>query len=537
MSAFIAALVYAWISHGAALVLMPLSIAFNYLLRVLVTWGFAALALFTIQDWMAAMAVVAFAAVLLAPHEAPKRAAFFVSIVPCLPVYMVAPLPFPGLNYLLEASHYKLLSVCLLLPLFFVRRRSDELALASRTDHSKVAKVLDLCVLAYVIYTAIIVANAVNLTSSLRYAVDQSLNLALPYFALRYAIQTMDDVEVVLEGFLVASIMLALVCLVSTAKQWDFYWLLNNNSIMNVYDNRAGFLRIHGPASTHSLGYHLAVGVVILYYLRQRLRLIWIQYRVLQVALLGGMFFTNSHGAIAGLAVAWASYAVIRLKNNFLRICMLFIFVNVVIMGGAWLLVGNAGTADVYGSIGYRQLLFQIGSAYVLENPIFGHYNFYSNPVFEPLRQGQGIIDITNLYLQILLHYGFVGGVLFFSIMMVPLAAIVRLSFRISSIITAKARELGQGRTSASSPSLDRQKSIEQDVLKWRKFAAIAFGAQMGWLFLVGTTSDVGLTIHLGVFCAVLCRIAWRFGRHTVASIAEPPAHRVELHEPAVFQR
>lgn len=520
MSAFISALAYSWISHCAAFLLMPRAMALNYRLRVLVTWAVAALALFTIQDSMTVMSVVAFAAVLFAPHEAPKRAAFFVSVAPCLPVYLAAPLPFPGLNYLLGASHYKLIAVSLLLPLFFLRRLPDEFAFASRTDRSKGAVVLDFSVIVYIVYTAIIVANSFNLTSSLRFAFDQSLTLALPYFALRYAIRTVDDVEIVLEGFLVAAIMLALVSLVSTAKQWDFYLLLNPASMPEL---RAGFVRIHGPANTHSLGYHLAAAVVILAFLRRHLKIGWRPYWTLHIVLIGGMYFANSQGAVVSLAVALVACFVISLKSNFLRTGVLGVLVAGCLLGGAWLLVGRTGAADVYGSIEYRQRLFEIGSAYILEHPIFGDYNFYSNPVFEPLRQGQGIIDITNLYLQILLHYGFVGGILFFSIMMVPLVAIVHLSFRLSGLTDSSSRELGQGRIMASSPGVEPQKFAELSVMKWRRLAAVAFGTQMGWLVLVGTTSDVGLTIHLGIFCAALCRVVWNLGTQTAASIADQP--------------
>lgn len=120
MGAFISALGYAWLSHGLAFLTMPRMMKSNYWLRAIAIWAFAALVLFIIQDWMAVMAVVALAAVLFAPREPSKRVAFFVSIAPCLPVYLTAPLPFPGINFLLEASHYKLLAVFLLLPVFFL---------------------------------------------------------------------------------------------------------------------------------------------------------------------------------------------------------------------------------------------------------------------------------------------------------------------------------------------------------------------------------------------------------------------------------
>jgi O-antigen ligase len=70
------------------------------------------------------------------------------------------------------------------------------------------------------------------------------------------------------------------------------------------------------------------------------------------------------------------------------------------------------GTVDV-GSVTYRTRLLELSMEVFWKNPWFGNLTFLRDPVLEELRQGQGIIDITNTYLAYALTYGIVGLLLF----------------------------------------------------------------------------------------------------------------------------
>ena len=133
---------------------------------------------------------------------------------------------------------------------------------------------------------------------------DQLIALAIPFFAIRLAIKSLDDVDTFLKAFLVASIFLAAVALIASLKRWDFYWMLQPPSILATPDLRGGFVRINATASTHSLGFHCAAGLVVLQYLSAQLKIGWIKLNVARFVLLTGIYFTDSRGAMGGLAVA-----------------------------------------------------------------------------------------------------------------------------------------------------------------------------------------------------------------------------------------
>jgi hypothetical protein len=95
---------------------------------------------------------------------------------------------------------------------------------------------------------------------------------------------------------------------------------------------------------------------------------------------------------------------------------------------------------------------------------------------FDSLIQGQGIIDITNLYLLVALRFGLLGLTLFFVPFMVT---IYKLVFTEYSDPGGETRKLQHMRT-------------------------VICSLLAGWLVLVVTTSDVGLTLHLGILLVAL---------------------------------
>lgn len=65
------------------------------------------------------------------------------------------------------------------------------------------------------------------------------------------------------------------------------------------------------------------------------------------------------------------------------------------------------------GSVDYRARLLDVSLEVFKQNPIAGDYFFMRNPLLEQMRQGAGIIDMVNTYLQVALPYGAVGLMLF----------------------------------------------------------------------------------------------------------------------------
>jgi O-antigen ligase len=60
-------------------------------------------------------------------------------------------------------------------------------------------------------------------------------------------------------------------------------------------------------------------------------------------------------------------------------------------------------------TIDYRQRLFQVGVEHILENPLFGSFDFLLSEQAQELKQGNGMIDLVNTFLGVGLNSGLVG--------------------------------------------------------------------------------------------------------------------------------
>jgi hypothetical protein len=468
MPAHIAALVHAMLAMGLAAAVLPADTFGGLRLRALGAWFLAALLLFMLDDPFVIFTVLFLAYLTLGPAAPGKRVAFFILIAPAFPVYMQQYLPFPGINYLLLLDYYRVASCALLVPLLFIPKPDD----TPRLTWS----ITDSCVVTYVIYSSMMVASVDTLTSGLRFMLEQTLVIAAPYFAISRAATRLQDVDTALKAFLVASAILAAVALLATAKQWDFYRYKEPISVISIPDFRAGFLRIAATINTHSLGFHLAAAVLVLEYVRTRVKFGFLRLWFLRFMLLAGMYFTGSRGSIAGLATAIGVYMVLRAKSTGMRWMLVMGFLAASAFAAIWLLSGDSAKYDPYGTFDYRQQLLIVSLRYIAEYPIFGDLTFMRSGKFDSLIQGQGIIDITNLYLLVALRFGLLGLTLFFVPFMVTMYRLVFAEYDDPGGETRKLKHM----------------------------RAVICSVMAGWLVLVVTTSDVGLTLHLGILLVAL---------------------------------
>jgi hypothetical protein len=82
------------------------------------------------------------------------------------------------------------------------------------------------------------------------------------------------------------------------------------------------------------------------------------------------------------------------------------------------------GTVDAF-NVEYRERLAESSWALIQENPFFGD-PFYQRHL-EHLRQGQGIIDMVNVYASIALLYGVIGIFFFIAPYLISLSAVFKL--------------------------------------------------------------------------------------------------------------
>jgi len=88
------------------------------------------------------------------------------------------------------------------------------------------------------------------------------------------------------------------------------------------------------------------------------------------------------------------------------------------------------GTSES-GSVDYRSRLFDVSMQVFRQNPFFGDTRYLQNPIMEQMRQGQGIIDMVNTYLQVALPYGALGLAFFLAALLIPMRMVWRTRKRI----------------------------------------------------------------------------------------------------------
>ncbi|RTL70957.1 MAG: hypothetical protein EKK41_12050 [Hyphomicrobiales bacterium] len=459
---------------GAGIVLPRQVILENW--RALAIWGIAALAFFLLKAPPLVYLLVSIMVLVLSPLCAECKVALYVAVAACLPFSFDWQIPFPGINFLLALLPAKTMAILLLLPALFATWRPHRMG--------TLAVVL---LIAFSLYGSLLIGAEFSATATIRFAIDQFLVYALPYAAILCALRSEEDVDESVNALIVASVILAFIALFSTLRQWNFY-------LYNFYtDERGGFIRVIATANNHSLGMHLAVGLLLLEAVRERLKIGFTRMWTLRFILLAALFFTGSRGAQSGFIVGAGLVFGLIAQSLAVRRLMLFGMIVGGIAAAYWLVFGEVSRIDETGNFAYRQELLRTTLAYLSEHPFFGDFNFARSGRFDHLLQGQNIIDITNYFLQIALYFGLIGFVMVFT-------PFIGTGLRLISAIRRRA--------SAKSQSLSRTQIG-------------LFGSLVAWAVTAATTSDIGITVHVGLVVCALGHAAYLVSRETSADEME----------------
>lgn len=325
----------------------------------------------------------------------------------------------PGLGALesiVPIFHERLLTLAILCPLALVLRSRRHL----RPRGPRAPDIAVAMFLAYQIARAVWQLPPEAFVRSSIYAV---LDVGIVYYVVSRAMLSMDVSRQVMVAFVTAMALMAIVAIFETFKVWLVYETLSApfGTRGTAYHTRGalGLLRARAAVGHPiALGYNLAIALMLLYSFAGR---VTSQRRLLLLGglLVSGMLMTLSRGPWVG-AAAGVLYLLLSGPGKARRISYALVIggisVGVLSMTpfgrSLYALLPFVGTADS-GSIVYRQQLWDVSMVVVRQNPWFGDLYYRVNPLMEVMRQGEGIIDIVNSYLNIVLAYGLVGLALF----------------------------------------------------------------------------------------------------------------------------
>lgn len=359
--------------------------------------------------------VIAVGALLLATTaREPNKAALYFLLLFAVPPIQAEITGLGIIRYFFAIDYLRLLSLTILLPAFFVLRKR---AVSEGVKHHPA----DLLLAAYLILNLLLQLSVDTFTNTLRHAFYMFIDVVLPYYVVSRSLREMQAFREVLMSLLVAALLLALVGGFETARHWLLYSPLEDS--LGVQWGYGSYLErddsLRAQASTGQpivLGYIMAVALGAMLFLKKSIpnHLSWLLGMAL---VLIGLVVPLSRGPWIGAAVLVLIFAATGPKA-FSRLSLIGLAGLVAIPIALATPAGEKiikylpfiGSVDDE-TVTYRQLLIEVSLDIIEANPLFGSFDFLL--FLEELRQGQGIIDLVNSYLNITLASGLVGLSLF----------------------------------------------------------------------------------------------------------------------------
>jgi hypothetical protein len=339
-----------------------------------------------------------------------------------------------GMPYLFVINNYLLLSFCVMTPAALRIIRSKDKARFQEFE------LMDFCLLAYGILSAILYMHTEapdgglypgSVTESLRRGFVFFFSIYIPYFSMSRTSSSRGALVDSMATFCLNCALLSAIAVFESARNWLLYGELASRwgsgvLLFELYLTRGTSLRaMASTGHAMALGHMLVVAFGFWLYLQTRVAsksmriggaaTFWI-----------GLMAAYTRGAWIGGVAVYFLFAALRPNplSKFLKatgaslVIAFLIYLSPLGDKIANVLPFLGGTVDSFNVV-YRQRLFDLSWQIVQESPMLGDQTALLK--MQALRQGQGIIDIVNAYMGILLENGFVGLTLFLSFILIAL--------------------------------------------------------------------------------------------------------------------
>jgi O-antigen ligase len=357
------------------------------------------------------------------------RTIYYLLIICALPQLQATIPGTMGVNFIFHLTYPRLLVLSLffvfiirqyLVPFFSSKRSNDKL------HHFSLPT--DKYVFLYAGLIAYLNFRDNTTTNALRELFMLLLDIVIPYYIISRAAITTEQMNKILFAIFIGFMPLAVIGIFETAKHWNLYQAASleiagpGNAISQFYDMRAGSLRASGPFSSPIVfGYILVIAFGLLLYLKPFLK----SKKIANFAgaiIIFCLISTMARGPWVGMLILALTY-ILSGKSKFRSFALITLSGFVSIFALSFTSVG----AKLYGllpfvgstrsdTVDYRERLFENAWIVFQDHPWLGSTTFLETEEMESMRQGQGIIDLVNSYIQIALPYGTVGLFLFFMI-------------------------------------------------------------------------------------------------------------------------
>jgi O-Antigen ligase len=348
--------------------------------------------------------------------EPKLRIIYYLVLFCAVPQYPVEIPGLLGIRYLFNIDYPRLLIIALLLGPFFKNHSNPRLFALSSDRYI----VLFVCLMSYLSF------RDNTFTNALRESILFFLSIIVPYYTLsRY----LSDISQLNRAFIAMFIGLspfAVVGVFETLRHWHLYNALAQNLVGSEvgggYDVRSGGLRasaiFQGPIV---LGYVMVIGFGLLLYLKPLIknqRMLNMMGLTIAACLLASM----ARGPWVGFVTLYLAYiwtgreAVKKTAQWALAGLVLLPVLSLTSVGDKFIQLLPFIGSTRSDTVDYRSRLFENAWIVFQRHPWFGSTTFLDTPEMESMRQGEGIIDLVNTFIQIALPYGVFGLFLFLTI-------------------------------------------------------------------------------------------------------------------------
>jgi hypothetical protein len=401
-----------------------------------IAWIVLTIAVFVAPNFWVFLLVATPVLVVLGRNDSNPAAAFLFLLFLLPP--MSVRLPMVGVSFLIDMDFHLLLSLCLLAPTAW-RLWKDK-------NRFRVPglRILDVLLFAFYVLTSFLfvqpeIARGIlmetTFTDCLRRVVWNLLSFFIPYFVISRTSANRAAIQDMMASFSIKCALLAAVAIFEGARSWLLYGELLSRwgAMSGGYLARGGVVR--AMASTGHplvLGYLLAVGFGFWLYLQQSVHSKALRFIVTALFLLG-LLADYSRGPWVGAILIYFAFAALgpqALRKISKAIGGMFLVGLAVAISPLGTRVAGVvpyfgGTVDM-GNVLYRERLFDRSWQIIMDHPWFGDQQALLK--MEELRQGEGIIDLINGFIGILLNNGFVGLSLFVLFVLLGLIKAFRVS-------------------------------------------------------------------------------------------------------------
>jgi O-antigen ligase len=389
-----------------------------------------AVAFLTPSFWL--YALIAIPLLIRAGRKDSNPSALYLMLLHVIPPIDV-PVPMIGMPYIVLLNNYLLLSLCVMTPAAFHLLRSKA------EDQISGLKMMDYCLLAYIMLTAVLFVHfqtpsgglfPATFTDSLRRVFVLFFSTFVPYFVISRSTLNRRAILDTLATFCLSCALLAAIAIFEGARHWLLYgemaerWGYGIN--FTLYLTRGASLRaIASTGHPLALGHLLVIAFGFWLYLQYQVKSGRSRFLVAILYWLG-LLAAYSRGPWIAAVLVYFVFAAVRPRAVSKLIKAAAVGMIVVIFIGLTplrdkvinVLPFMGGTIDSENVI-YRHRLFDRAWQIIQESPVLGDQAALLK--MQDLRQGQGIIDLVNSYLQVLLDNGFVGLSLFLSFILIAL--------------------------------------------------------------------------------------------------------------------